>query len=797
MKVTYTWLKELVAIPASAEEVATRLTTAGLEVASLETRSIPEGVVVAEVVSCEKHPNADHLSLCTVSAGNGEPLTVVCGAPNVTAGMKSALATIGTELSPEFTVKKVSLRGAESSGMLCSERELGISDNHDGIIELSPEYVVGSPLKKYFEDDTVIEIDLTPNRGDCLSVIGIAREVAAQYTTTVKPFVRRPKESDDSIDNYIKVSIEDAEGCPRYMGRLVRGVTIKESPDWLKQRLSALDIRPICNVVDVTNYILLLYGQPMHSFDYAKIGGREIIIKRAEEGQAFVTLDDIERKLTAEDLLICDGEQPTALAGVMGGAGSGISEDTTDVFLECAFFDPVGIRKTSKRLDLSTDSSYRFERGVDPETGLVDALDMAADLICELAGGTVAKGVIDVYPHPIKKTQISLRPAQVSRLLGVPVEKETIIRSLASLGISCCNDTGEGLLFEAPHYRHDLKLEVDLIEEVGRLYGYDNIPARTDATVALDQKINHTEKNVDTIRKSLAAVGLHETVTNSMTSEKKCRLLTPDLDPVVLLNPLNPDMSRMRTTLLGSLLGVTAYNINRKNTNNGFFEIGKKYINRGSGKQPDEPDTLAILLEGDFIPASWNTEKQALNFYILKGIIESLRISLGLPQCTYIQSPDTASGFYTSETSQIEGQGIDGYCGKIKQDILQSFDIKTPVYYAELIITDLLTRGTEQPHYTSLPRYPAIERDFCFVMDEKLPSATISDEIHGLSELVESVRPFDVYRGEKLLSGKKSIAFSVFLRAEDRTLTDKEAEKVCEKIISTAKSKFNAVLREQ
>ncbi len=796
MKITYNWLKELVDIQASADEVASRLTLTGLEVESVEKRAIPQGIVVAEVLEVSKHPNAEKLSLCSVSIGKEEPLQIVCGAPNVKAGMRSALATIGTKLAPDFTVKKAKLRGVESFGMLCSEKELGISEDHEGIMSLSDDFVVGNELSSYLPDDYIIEIDLTPNRGDCLSMLGVAREVAAQFNAPLKPAAKHPTENSDSTENYITVSIEDAEGCPRYAGRMVKGVTIKESPLWLKNRLSALDIRPISNVVDITNYILLLFGQPMHSFDYATIAGQKIIVKRAIDGQTFTTLDDIERNLIADDLLICDEDGPTALAGVMGGAGSGITEKTADVFLECAFFNPVGVRKTSKRLDLSTDSSYRFERGVDPESGLIDAIDTAAALIQELAGGEVTKDIIDVYPKPIAKRKVTLRPSQVARVLGVPIPKEQIVQYCTTLQIICTKDNDTELEFEVPQFRHDITMEVDLIEEVGRLYGYDNIPTSDHASVGLNKHPNTREAIVDTIRKSLAGLGLRETVTNSMSSEKKLKLLHPELEPVKLLNPLNPDMACLRTTLLGSLLEVTAYNSNRKNSNNALYELGKIYLHQGENVQPKEPETLALLLEGAYLPASWNTPTQELNFFILKGILETLQSSLKLSPFTYKNIDKNDRGFFTEESAQVSGDGIIGLCGKVSPAIAKSFDIKTPVYYAQLDITELLTNGAERPLYSALPRYPAIERDFSFVMDDSTLSSAIQDEMYTISDLVSQVQPFDVYRGDKLPEGKKSIAYSIHLRAGDRTLTDKEAEKVCTAIISTVKSKFGATLRE-
>ena len=795
MKVTYNWLQDLVDITAPVEDVAGRLTSMGLEVVSLEPRLIPDSILVAEIVEAKKHPDSDHLFICNVDAGKDKQLTVVCGAPNTKAGMKGALATVGTVLTPDFTIKKAAIRGVESMGMLCSERELGISDDHEGIISFPKNYKTGDPVNKYIVNDTVIEIDLTPNRGDCLSVLGVAREVSAIYNLPLKVTAPKPKESDDPVEKYIKVTIDDAEGCPRYMGKLVKGVTIKESPLWLKNRLYALGIRPISNVVDVTNYILLLFGQPMHSFDHKLIAGNEIIVKRAKDGQKFITLDEIERSLTSEDLLICDSKGPTAIAGIMGGLASGIKEDTTDVFLECAYFKPEGIRKTSKRLGLSSESSYRFERGVDPEAGCENAINTAAEMIRELAGGSIAKGVINTYPDPIPKKQITLRPSQVARVLGVSIEKDSIISFLSSLQIEFISENNGKLIFEVPQFRHDIELEIDLIEEIGRLHGYDNIPTEIQASVVMDHSLNPGEKIVTTIRKSLAGAGLHEAVTNTMTSEKKCKLLTPAIESIELLNPINPEMSRMRTTLLGSLLDITSYNINRKNNNNRFFEIGKCFIKKDDAKLPDEPDIVAILIEGEYMPGSWNSGKQETNFSIIKGIVESLQTSLSQPEFTCAPLKDTHS-YFSNESARVEGEGITGFLGRIRNEILESFGIKTPVYYAELDITGLLKHGLEKPLYTQLPRYPAIHRDLCFVMEETLSSSKIADVIFSLSDLVESVNPFDVYRGEKLSQNMKSIAYSIQLRAEDRTLTDEEAEVVCSNIITTMKATFNAVLRE-
>jgi phenylalanyl-tRNA synthetase beta chain len=796
MKVTLRWLKELVDITASIDEISAALTSVGLEVASVESKTIPDGVIVAAVIDVLKHPNADKLSLVTVDMGNNQQLTVVCGAPGVEKGMKVPLATEGSVLAPGFTVKETVIRGVKSRGMLCSERDLGISNNHDGLMGLQQDYTNGVSLNTIIEDDIIIEVELTPNRGDCLSVLGIARELSAKYSKRLLPFARRPVESTELIESYIKVSVLDSQRCPRYMGRLVRGVTIQESPLWLKRRLAALGLRSINNVVDVTNYVLLLFGQPMHAFDYATIQGKEIVVKRAVEGQKFVTLDSIERTLTAQDLLICDGNGPTALAGIMGGLGSFINEKTENVFLECAFFDPVGIRKTSKRLDLSTDSSYRFERGVDPEAGLSDALDFAAILIAELTGGRVAKGYVDVYPTPFSKRQVTLRPSYLARILGTHIPKDSVITMLTSLQLEFLQEEEDRLVFAIPHFRHDLSLEADLVEEVGRLYGYDSIVPTVYASVDLSRKTSATEKIFNTIRSSLSALGLHETITNSLTSDKKCKLLTPDINPVVILNPLSPDMSRMRTTLLGSLLEVTAYNLNRKNCNNAFFEIGRVFSAIPQAKLPLELDCVGMLFEGDFLPGGWNNQKHEMNFYILKGFLESFQTRLGLPAFIYDPVYKNAPVYFNREVARVSTRGVNGFAGNLKGDIVKAFDIKTPVYYAQIDITELLALGTEMPQYSALPRYPAIERDFCFVMEDRILSSAITEEIYRISDLVEKVEPFDVYRGENLTDGAKSIAYAVQLRADDRTLTDKEAEQVCFTIIETMKKKYNAVLRQ-
>ncbi|MFP4012777.1 MAG: phenylalanine--tRNA ligase subunit beta [Chitinispirillaceae bacterium] len=798
MKIVYSWLKDFVDIDLPAREVAEALTSAGLEVASVTELSIPEGVKVARVTSVEPHPNADRLSLCRVDDGSGEEFQVVCGAPNVTAGMLSAFATLGTKLAEDFTIRKAKIRGIESSGMLCAEDELGISDEHSGILSLPPEYKIGEQLSKYYPDDAVIEIEITPDRGDCLSVIGVAREVCARYNLPLKAAARRPQEkSDDPVENAISVEIESPERNPRYMGRLVRGVKIGPSPSWMQRRLTLAGLRPINNVVDITNYILLQYGQPMHAFDYNTLEDRKIIVRTAgsQETTTFTTLDDIERKLLPEDLLICDGKRPVALAGIMGGAGSEITQTTEDVFLECAFFEQIGVRKTSKRLGLSTDSSYRFERGVDPAQGLEDALDTAAELMRELAGGTVSAGRIDKYPEPFSEKKISLRPFRASRLLGVEFTVDQITTYLSSLGMQCTTVSEDEIQCIVPLFRHDVTEEVDLVEEVGRLYGYDNIPTAHTAEVSLDKSPAVVELNRDNARNALCYFGLNEIVTNSLVSEARRALLTPSTEPVKLLNPLSPDMAEMRTTLAANMLETVAYNLNRKNQNNRLFEIGKVFEPDKESGLAVEREVLAIIIEGKYLQQAWNSTPLAVDFFVLKGILEAFAAHCKMGELTFSRLETSTPLFGTEAASVCGNLGISGTLGRVSEKACQFFDIKSDVFYAELDLTSWLTAQKVLPEYKPLPKFPALERDFSFVMPEELSSDTVKKEIQDLSDLVQCVEPFDVYRGEKLGSGRKSVTFSVEFRSSEKTLSDSDVEQICDRILAVMEKKHQAVLR--
>jgi len=797
MKLSYNWLKDFVDISVDAEDLSKTLFSIGLEVDSITRQAIPEGVVVGKVTEWKKHPNADKLSLCTVDVGADEPLSIVCGAPNARKGLTVACATVGTKLAPDFTIKKAKIRGEKSFGMLCAEDELGISENHEGIMELSENLQAGTPLSELYPEDIIFELEITPDRGDCLSVRGVAREVANAYGKEFKSTARIPRESGGDITSEISVSIENAELCPRYMGRLIRNITIAPSPAWMKERLSAAGLRPINNIVDITNYILLEYGQPMHAFDYTAITDKKIIVKNASAGQKFTTLDDKVHELTDSDLLICDGSGGVALAGVMGGAGSEIQEGTTDVFLECAYFEPVGIRMTARRLGISTDSSYRFERGVDPNEGLEAALDTAAELMRDLGGGEIVSGKIDEYPRPCEGKKISIRPAQASRLIGVPFTADTIKGHLSGLEFTCISDSAEQLDFVVPYFRHDVTIEADLIEEVGRLHGYDNLPVKDSGFVPLNQSPNKSESKIDTIRKSLAFFGLNEIVTNSMTSEANRQKLTPDVEPVRMLNPLNPEMSQLRTNLLGNHLQIIHYNNNRKNVHCRLFEVGRVFKHKEHDVLPEERLCIAISLEGEYFEKNWESSGIKSSFYILKGLLESFATHARLGAFTFEKYSKTADNpFFSHEAATLHTKsGTTGYCGMVRSDLLQSFDISQQVVFACLDITDYISAAPRTATYQSIPKFPAVERSFAFIMPDTMEADVISREIYSISSLVRSVVPFDLYQGEKIDSGKKSLAFSVKLQSDEKTLGEQEATDISDRIIAAMQEKHSVSLR--
>ena len=794
MKISLNWLKDFVDVNVPIKEVARALVSAGLEIASIEHHKVPDGIIVGMVKTVAEHPKADKLHVCTVSTGT-QDLQIVCGAPNVHEGMRAPLAMIGTVFG-DMTIKEAKLRGVESFGMLCSERELGISEDHAGLMELPDECEIGKPLSAYFPEDDVIEIEITPNRGDCLSVLGVAREIACIFGQPLKHSVPNVVEKGAAIGNDISVTIEDPDRCPRYTGRLVRNVKVAPSPIWMKNRLAAAGLRSINNLVDVTNYCMIAFGQPMHAFDYDRIRGKKIIVKTNDADASYTTLDNAERKLKSGDLLICDAQGPVALAGIMGGSGSEIADTTTSVFLECAYFNPVGVRMTSKRLGLSTDSSYRFERGVDPHGALEDALHTAAALLIDIAGGEVAAGTIDVYPQKMQPKHVAVRTSRVNRILGTSLDAGQVKKYLAGLGFTCVSQSDSDFVFDIPQYRSDITSEADLIEEVGRLFGYDNIPTSEYGRVNLVHSAAPAEKTMDTVRKAVAYLGFNEIVTNTMTADKLRHLVTPHIVPVPIVNPLSPDMAQMRTNLLGSHLQALSHNLNRKNQNNRLFELGKVFRqDLSSDTTAVERTQLALLIQGSFVPAGWNTAAVPVSFPLLKGVLDSAVANMGAGRLTYAAGTSEFP-YFENDAAAVDGEhGIRGAIGKVAKRLLDHFDIKSPVYFAVLDMSDFVDIQLPTPRYAQLPRFPSLDRDFCFVMPSDFLSSTITDTITGISDLVEEVVPFDVYAGDKLGCGLKSIAYSVRFRSREKTLAEKEAEELSAKIVGMMKDKFNIVLR--
>lgn len=794
MRISLNWLKDFVDIEGDAHRAAEVLTGVGLEVESVREYAPSAGVITARVREVRPHPDADKLRVCTVEAGAGKH-EVVCGAPNVREGMIAAFAPAGTTVASGMTVDTAVIRGVTSSGMLCSERELGLSEDHSGIMELDAGTEIGRPLSDIIPPDWILDIELTPDRGDCLSMLGVARELAAAAGTTIRETATVPHERDDDpIGTHADVCIDAPAKCPRYAGRLVRGVTVGPSPQWLKNRLRTVGLRPINNVVDITNYILLHFGHPMHAFDFEQITGGKISVGTAEEGMVFVTLDEQERTLTAEDLLIRDDGGPLALAGIMGGAGSAVTEATTDIFLECAFFDPSGVRRTSRRLGLSTDSSYRFERGVDPGDGLIRSLDTAAALIASLAGGTVCAGRIDRNPQPCRRRTIPVRLAKAAELLGTDLNPDTTAGLLKALRIEVDRADNDTLTCTVPTWRHDLHLEVDMIEEIGRMHGYDNIQATSRTTLPLRRSENTRESTTGKIRASLAHFGLNEIVTGGLCPEATLRLIRPDIQPVALMNPISPDLACLRTTMVAGLLQTVVYNLNRRTTDNRLFELGKVFRSRGHAHLPLERTHLAIVIQGAYQPPAWNHGGVPSDFFVLKGILDALAVNLEIGSLEYGPGDDP---LFDRESASVRySDKITGSMGKLNSEIGAHFDTDTALYYAELDVTDFLDWTPSAPRYRGLPKFPAVERDLAFVLPESINSASISEEIFGLSSLVEAVVPFDVYRGEKLEEGMKSIAWSVRLRSPERTLTDEAAQEVCDAIIETVSSKYGARLRQ-
>ena len=806
MKISYNWLKQFIKIDLKSEETAAILTDLGLEVEVVENyqsvRGGLEGVVVGHVLTCEKHPDADRLSITKVDLGDGNPVQIVCGASNVGAGQKVPVATIGTKLfdkdGNEFEIKKGKIRGQESHGMICAEDELGLGTSHDGIMILDEKLKPGTPCAKVFniENDEVFEIGLTPNRADAMSHYGVARDLRAsllQKNSTVELIT--PSVSTFRIDKRtlkIDVDVKDNKLAPRYCGVTISGITVKESPEWLKNRLKAIGLTPKNNVVDVTNYILHDLGQPLHAFDASKINGK-IIVKTVEAGTKFTTLDDVERTLHEEDLMICDEKGPMCIAGVFGGKSSGVTDTTNSIFLESAYFNPVSVRKSAKRHGLNTDASFRFERGIDP-TITEFALKRAALLIKEVAGGEITSDIIDIYPKKIEDFPVFLSFEKTTKLIGQELPKETIKRILASLDIKVTTVSDAGLGLIIPSYRVDVQREVDVIEEILRVYGYNNINFTKKLNATVSNSARTEDYKVQNLVASLLnANGFHEMMANSLTTPEYIGLseMLKEEYNVTMLNPLSNDLSAMRQSLLFSGLEAVSYNINRRNGDLKLFEFGKTYHKLPSGY--DEPKHLTLFVSGNRSEESWTNTQKPSDFFLFKGYVNAILERLGI---TKIQYKPVSSDVFAEGIAMACGNDTLVEFGTVKKSILKHFDIKQEIFYADFNWNLVLKLIGTKIKFTDIPKYPEVRRDLALLVDENVAFEAIYTIARQTEKsLLKEVNLFDVYQGKNLPEGKKSYAVSFILQDNSKTLTDEQIDKILNKLQKNFENELGASLR--
>ncbi|MFV5684587.1 phenylalanine--tRNA ligase subunit beta [Flavobacterium sp. GB2R13] len=806
MKISYNWLKQFIKIDWKSEETAALLTDLGLEVEIVDKyQSVKgglEGIVVGHVLTCIQHPDADRLKITTVDLGNGIPVQIVCGASNVAAGQKVPVATIGTTLydaaGVAFSIKKGKIRGQESHGMICAEDELGLGESHDGIMILDDALVAGTPAATVFkiENDEVFEIGLTPNRADAMSHLGTARDLrAGMLQSGVNVELITPSVSNFRVDKRIlkiDVDVKEVKLAPRYCGVTISGITVKASPAWLQNRLKAIGINPKNNIVDVTNYVLHELGQPLHAFDASKINGK-IIVKTLAAGTKFITLDDVERTLHEEDLMICDEKGPLCIAGVFGGKKSGVSENTTSIFLESAYFNPVSIRKTAKRHQLNTDASFRFERGIDP-TITEYALKRAALLIQEVAGGEITSDVINVYPKKIEDFTVFLNFSKVAKIIGQELPKDTIKKILVSLDIKVNSVSDAGLGLTIPAYRVDVQREIDVIEEILRVYGYNNInfSKKLNATVSNSPR-NEDYKIQNTIATQLNSQGFNEMMANSLTTASYVALsdVLNSEHNVTMLNPLSNDLATMRQSLLFSGLEAISYNINRKNADLKLFEFGKSYHNFPSGYE--EHKHLTLFLSGNRNQENWTSAQKPSDFFLFKGYVNGILSRLGiqktqnLPVTSDVFSEGIAIGF---------GSEIIVELGVVKKSILKSFGIKQEVFFADFNWALILKLIATKIKYTEIPKYPEVRRDLALLIDQNVTYDSIYNIARQTEKsLLKDINLFDVYEGNNLPEGKKSYALSFTIQDNSKTLTDAQIDKIMGKLQNNFEVELGASLR--
>lgn len=807
MRISYNWLKQFIKLDWKSEETAALLTDLGLEVEGVEKfeslKGGLEGVVVGNVLTCVQHPNADRLRITTVDLGDGIPVQIVCGAPNVAVGQKVPVATIGTTLYDKegnaFQIKKGKIRGEDSHGMICAEDELGMGQGHDGIMVLKEDLKPGTPASKVFniEVDEVFEIGLTPNRADAMSHWGVARDLRAGLSQkNVNTELLTPSVSNFRVDKRIlkmDVKVVDSKLAPRYCGVTISGITVKPSPAWLQNKLKAIGLTPKNNIVDVTNYVLHDLGQPLHAFDAAKIKGNKIIVKTVEAGTKFTTLDDVERTLHEEDLMICDESGPICIAGVFGGKTSGVTESTSSIFLESAYFNPVSIRKTAKRHGLSTDASFRFERGIDP-TITEYALKRAALLIQETAGGEITSDIENICPKKIEDHSVLLNFSNVTRTIGQELSKETIKKILVSLDIkiSTMSDAGLGLVI--PAYRVDVTREIDVIEEILRVYGYNNITF----TPKLNASISNSARNEDyklqnIIAAQMVSLGFNEMMANSLTTPDYAKLsenLKEEFN-VAILNPLSNDLSVMRQSLLFSALEAVSFNINRKRADLKLFEFGKTYHKLPSGNDENKHFTLTVT--GSRLPESWSYAQKPADFFMFKGYVNLVFSRLGI---TKIQSQPVVNDVFSEGIGLTVGNEILVEFGTIKKSILKQFDIKQDVFFADFNWDAVIKLVSGKIKYTEISKFPEVRRDLALLVDQEVSFENIFTIARATEKTVlKDISLFDVYEGDNLPEGKKSYALSFMLQDSSKTLTDEQIDKIMTKIRVSLEKETGAQLR--
>ncbi len=808
MKISYNWLKQFLQTDWEPAKTGELLTDLGLEVEGIETKeSIKgslQGIVVGEVLTCIQHPNADRLKVTTVDLGKGEPVQIVCGAPNVAAGQKVPVATIGTVLYDDkgegFKIKKGKIRGEESHGMICAEDELGLGKGHDGILVLDVELVSGTKAADVFniETDYVFEIGLTPNRADAMSHFGVARDLrAGLMQNDINLELISPSVGNFHVDERtlrVDIEVEKKELAPRYCGITITDVEVKDSPEWIQNRLKAIGITPKNNIVDITNYVLHELGQPLHAFDAQKIKGNKVLVKTLEEGTKFTTLDEVERTLSAEDLMICDAESnPLCIAGVFGGINSGVTENTTSIFLESAYFNPVSVRKTAKRHALNTDASFRFERGIDINFAEY-ALKRAALLIEEYAGGKMSSDVLDFYPEKIEDFQVFLSYENAYRLIGQEIPRETIKKILASLEIKINSETEGGLGLTIPSYRADVQREADIIEEILRVYGYNNIEFSHKLNTSISFDSNNDTQIENIVANQLTSLGFNETMANSLTKADYINL-SENLNEehnVEMLNPLSSDLKVLRQSLLFSGLESVVYNINRKNNSLKFYEFGKTYHKYDAKYQEDKH--LTLFVTGNRTKESWKVASQNSDFFYLKGIVTSLLSRLGIDK---LKTTPAKSDVFSEGISLSLGKIKLVEFGVVKRSILKEFSIKQEVLFADFNWDTILKLvGKKNIKVSELSKFQAVKRDLALLIDSKVEFKEVYNlAFQSEKKLLKDVDLFDVYEGDKLPEGKKSYAISFLLQDETKTLEDKQIDKIMQKLQQTFEKNLEAVLR--